>query len=428
MRHLTHLFIVAATAQISTAWWWSSKSAHSHVDQYLESISVSYGDLRARAESKEGIEFVPKSSIPGDAQLVRVGFHGTSSKAAKAIAQEGIKPSADGLTGPRVYTTPHLRYATLYALKAALTNGGIPAPGSHDSICHMFAFASDAKELKLRVATKKQFKTLVRDKIFRGLEAPFHDDVIVSHRQTDFPGASADKLIAFCEPLPSYGSQLNFLRHWFSLFMKNTFLSMFESSLVKQYKATSVINDIQTMDFKLLAKLTSQKGKTMDTSEFTDEERCPFCKKAAEDTTDANVIVIPDANPMAEHHMLAIPKSHRPSSVLELTREHIPLVRELQKACQDYFAAEGIDASEAVYGFHIPKFTSVEHLHMHCLVPPMKIFYKYDEKFFPFISINSLIEILESGRRVKSVGAMKFFWKYYGPMVKEAHRRVEQSI
>jgi hypothetical protein len=257
MRHLTHLFIVAATVQISTALWWS---LHSNVDQYLESVSVSYGHLRILAESKEGIEFVPKSSIPSNAQLVRVGFHGTSSEAAKAIAREGIKLSVDGLTGPRIYTTPHLRFATLYALKAVIRKSRrIPEPGSHDSICHLFAFANDAKELKLRVATKQQFLSLIWDKITRGLENPFRDDVIVSPRQTDFPGAYADKLIAFCEPLPSYSSQLNFLRHAFSLYMKNAFLSMFESSLVKQYRATSVMNDIQTIDFQLLAKLASRR-------------------------------------------------------------------------------------------------------------------------------------------------------------------------
>jgi hypothetical protein len=43
-------------------------------------------------------------------------------------------------------------------------------------------------------------------------------------------------------------------------------------------------------------------------------------------------------------------------------------------------------------------------------VPPIKNFVKFDEKFFPFISVNSLIEILESDRQVKQVRIMDFFW------------------
>jgi hypothetical protein len=345
--------------------------------------------------------------MPATQKLVRIGFHGTSFENAAAIAREGIKASTEGLTGPRIYTSSQLKVSTFFALRTRIVNNenldSEAVAGKYDYICHLFSTIEDVKSLKLRILSKKQLNEVVQATI-RGLMT-HPDSVLVSKQQTDFPASDASKLIPFCEPLPSYKSILNYIRHMVSLKVRDALLPFSDTSLVKQYMKMSKFGDLKTIDYQILARLHSAKTGSGETP-----PACIFCHLTAESN---GIRVISDSRPGASIHLLAIPKTHQPTSVLELTKEDIPLIRNLRLACQEMLHSKGLSANDlvenVVYGFHIPPFISVNHLHLHCLVLPFKpeVAFKYNERTFPFITVDHLVEKLANGERIQAASNYK---------------------
>ena len=91
-------------------------------------------------------------------------------------------------------------------------------------------------------------------------------------------------------------------------------------------------------------------------------ERCPFCKIASKHLIEpGHVLLIPDKNPQAQIHMLAIPKSHTIESVLQLFDIDVPLIKEMQNKCLEYMRSKKVDVQTVIMGFHIRVFTSVSH-------------------------------------------------------------------
>ena len=90
------------------------------------------------------------------------------------------------------------------------------------------------------------------------------------------------------------------------------------------------------------------------------------------------LVLFEDIAPMAKHHFLCIPKEHI-VNINSLTKEHIPMLEEMREMATNYllenYRNEGVTKDNIVFGFHIPPFTSISHLHMHCVILPYNNFY-----------------------------------------------------
>jgi len=132
---------------------------------------------------------------------------------------------------------------------------------------------------------------------------------------------------------------------------------------------------------------------------FRSGSSCIFCKIAAgsEKTKvireSDNVVVFKDIHPVAEFHLLAVPKCHL-ADAKSLDKSHSSLVAELvdvgELTMQDLIAEAGqvnppFFDSELRVGFHWPPFISVSHLHLHLIYPASTIsgLPKYIGEFHP---------------------------------------------
>ncbi|ETV95426.1 hypothetical protein H310_11298 [Aphanomyces invadans] len=107
--------------------------------------------------------------------------------------------------------------------------------------------------------------------------------------------------------------------------------------------------------------------------------RCVFCDHATLETNgilyeDERVMAFRDKHPRATAHVLVVPKEHIATSA-DLTPTHATLVEHMLCIGKDVLHQEcrrlGLTPTkEAVFGFHQPPFNSIDHLHLHCLVPP----------------------------------------------------------
>ncbi|KAL5285438.1 HINT3.2 family protein [Megaselia abdita] len=93
------------------------------------------------------------------------------------------------------------------------------------------------------------------------------------------------------------------------------------------------------------------------------------------------LVIFKDIKPRADFHFLAIPKVHHESILTLNQKEHSSLIDNLEKSLRDLLEWKNIDVDEAVFGFHVPPFISVWHLHLHALAPVSSIYpgcrYKY---------------------------------------------------
>ncbi|KAM0750012.1 HIT-like protein [Meredithblackwellia eburnea MCA 4105] len=159
------------------------------------------------------------------------------------------------------------------------------------------------------------------------------------------------------------------------------------------------------------------------------KEGCVFCDVTVEKGfkivyEDSNVAVFRDRTPGSEVHLLAVPKRHY-DNVKTITKDDVPMVRELAQIGGKVLEELGIPPSRHRLGFHIPPFFSVNHLHLHLLSTPLPFpgSFKYRPSFpsvgsfFPFtqekdrvkgwswfVEVNQAIRILEAGKRVKVSG------------------------
>jgi diadenosine tetraphosphate (Ap4A) HIT family hydrolase len=110
----------------------------------------------------------------------------------------------------------------------------------------------------------------------------------------------------------------------------------------------------------------------------TKKERCVFCDIANTNKErilfeNENVILFEDISPIAYVHLQCIPKRHI-VNINELTIHELGLLNEMKQIAMEYIISHYYDINEndIIFGFHVPPFYSVKHLHMHCVVPPFK--------------------------------------------------------
>ena len=112
----------------------------------------------------------------------------------------------------------------------------------------------------------------------------------------------------------------------------------------------------------------------------SEKKKCVFCDYKTQKVVDENetLVLFEDISPMAKHHFLCIPKEHI-ININSLTKEHIPMLEQMKEMAIKYltetFQNEGVTKEIIKFGFHVPPFTSIPHLHMHCIVPPYNNYY-----------------------------------------------------
>lgn len=107
--------------------------------------------------------------------------------------------------------------------------------------------------------------------------------------------------------------------------------------------------------------------------------KCIFCNVTPDRFNivlqDEEFICFRDRSPAAAVHLLVIPRTHI-ANVQSLTQRDSDLVRQMQALGRKALELVSRSSSGAVpewrFGFHIPPFRSVDHLHLHCLELPFR--------------------------------------------------------
>ncbi|CEG38702.1 histidine triad nucleotide-binding protein 3-like [Plasmopara halstedii] len=132
---------------------------------------------------------------------------------------------------------------------------------------------------------------------------------------------------------------------------------------------------------------------------------CVFCSNSLREKhqivyEDAKIIAILDRIPRAKKHVLVIPHEHI-SYVSDLTPAHCELLKHMMETGKRILASDGFeDEGNCRFGFHLPPFASIPHLHMHCLGLPFLPSWnrlRYMESMLPtYISAESTLAALRS--------------------------------
>ncbi|KAM8708488.1 hypothetical protein ACLKA7_015463 [Drosophila subpalustris] len=79
-------------------------------------------------------------------------------------------------------------------------------------------------------------------------------------------------------------------------------------------------------------------------------------------------VIFKDIRPASKHHYLIVTKEHF-DSLKVLDKSHEKMVLCMEETLKSFFKSKGISTTDALFGFHIPPFISVKHLHMHGISP-----------------------------------------------------------
>ncbi|XP_017028206.1 adenosine 5'-monophosphoramidase HINT3 [Drosophila kikkawai] len=79
-------------------------------------------------------------------------------------------------------------------------------------------------------------------------------------------------------------------------------------------------------------------------------------------------VIFKDIKPASQHHYLAVTKQHVPSLKF-LDKSHQDLVTRLEEGLREFLKGRGVSSEDVLFGFHLPPFISVRHLHMHAIAP-----------------------------------------------------------
>ncbi|XP_033169945.1 histidine triad nucleotide-binding protein 3 [Drosophila mauritiana] len=102
---------------------------------------------------------------------------------------------------------------------------------------------------------------------------------------------------------------------------------------------------------------------------------CVFCRisEGLDSSTVLEVenddfVIFQDIKPASQHHYLAVTKKHY-ASLKDLNKSHDSLVSRMETALKDLLASKGVSVDDSLFGFHLPPFITVKHLHMHAISP-----------------------------------------------------------
>ena len=111
----------------------------------------------------------------------------------------------------------------------------------------------------------------------------------------------------------------------------------------------------------------------------TSARPCVFCAMAARGTSDAGapllhaddkVFAFHDRSPGATVHVLVCPRRHvEDCTSLRTSAEERELVLHM-RSVGETLLSQLAPGADTVLGFHVPPFTSIPHLHLHCLALP----------------------------------------------------------
>ncbi|KAI9915786.1 hypothetical protein PsorP6_007911 [Peronosclerospora sorghi] len=149
---------------------------------------------------------------------------------------------------------------------------------------------------------------------------------------------------------------------------------------------------------------------------------CVFCCETSRATNqivheDTQVIAMLDRNPRATKHFLVIPREHIPS-IDDLTPDHYvltmvvtflirfpPSVSHMIRTGKDILAKNGF-VDDGIFGFHRSPFTSVPHVHLHCLGLPFLPVWnslRFTETMLPsYISAENALAAVNMKRAIDS--------------------------
>uniref|UniRef100_A0AAY4AZQ3 HIT domain-containing protein n=1 Tax=Denticeps clupeoides TaxID=299321 RepID=A0AAY4AZQ3_9TELE len=112
--------------------------------------------------------------------------------------------------------------------------------------------------------------------------------------------------------------------------------------------------------------------------------------------TDDEVLCFKDISPGAEHHYLVVPRDHiKDCTYLQKSQANLGIMANmgLKVLHENNFT----DMNDASFGFHLPPYTSVDHLHLHVLAPASQLYicskYKYTPNHYRFITVSTNISL-----------------------------------
>ena len=106
--------------------------------------------------------------------------------------------------------------------------------------------------------------------------------------------------------------------------------------------------------------------------------QCVFCIIKETDINrvvyeDDQIIIFKDRSPVAEVHLLCIPKRHIKNKNY-LTKNDLDLLNHMYITSREFIVLNYkeylMNNINPIFGFHKPPFYSITHLHMHCIIPP----------------------------------------------------------
>ena len=133
-----------------------------------------------------------------------------------------------------------------------------------------------------------------------------------------------------------------------------------------------------------------------------EKSKCIFCNWETQDVvfTDEKTVVFNDKYPMAKIHILVIPKEHI-DNINSLNEDHLELLNQMKTKALNHIKKINpeINENEISFGFHTPPFNSINHLHMHCIVPPFKNYYYYFvNTYLMMTKLDTLIDDIKNKR------------------------------
>lgn len=133
-----------------------------------------------------------------------------------------------------------------------------------------------------------------------------------------------------------------------------------------------------------------------------EKSKCIFCNWETQDVvfTDEKTVVFNDKYPMAKIHILVIPKEHI-DNINSLNKDHLELLNQMKTNALNHIKKINpeINENEIIFGFHTPPFNSINHLHMHCIVPPFKNYYYYFvNTYLMMTKLDTLIDDIKNKR------------------------------
>ncbi|CAD7002848.1 unnamed protein product [Ceratitis capitata] len=110
-------------------------------------------------------------------------------------------------------------------------------------------------------------------------------------------------------------------------------------------------------------------------TDSSDMGRCIFCDISSGKQPNTELlfendefVIFKDIKPASTYHYLAVPKRHT-ESLKALTKDDLALVDHMEQGLKSFFEKNNITTTDALFGFHLPPFISVKHLHMHGIAP-----------------------------------------------------------